>query len=848
MSCHNRKFLLSAVLIIFIVGGFFVWQSNVAKATDVVPAPAENLSPAQELQEADYKSKASAQNNNTITVNNANKNNNPADWDLYIPVVFHIVGGLLFMILKFLNGMVWLGANLADKILGITSFTSATVVTIGWGITRDLANMFFALILLVMSISTILQIEGFTYKQILKRLIIAALLINFSLMFAGIIIDFAQVMTSFFLTAGAGEAGISANLTNGLKIVQVFNFSDVDRSIFQKVSGAIWGPSLKMIIEQIMAVILFTAAAFSFFAMSFFLIARIVWIWLLLIGAPLAWIAFIVPNAPGELGGLWNRWWKEFLNWVFFAPIYSFFLYLALTIANIQNGLGLNNASNELGAWGKMGTANTLPLQSKFFEAPETILKYIVIIMILLGGLTAARKMGITGANTAMGLVDKAGNWMKNKAWDYSKRPGQWAYDSLANKAAQGTGKMFSAIGFKKFGNRLTAQGVQMELEPAERERQKDYAKRLGFMSDKDLLYETNNAYGIKKLLAVRQAKERGLLEKGLPTAFDDTPEGKNNYSQEAKNFKEDLYSDEEKKDPDRNSKYNTAKNGHAKYIEDKNKYDESEENQEKTKESKERVNQALSVLNSYGLKDDKGKTKEGRDLEDVRFDAIADDTEREKVIRRSKENGNIEKIKPIVFNDPKAVASFVKELSPPEQNEVYKKLGKQTKKALEEGLRKSFAELQGLTGGQLAEELKKRNAFADITGKVHTAFANKNGMLDNEGKRQLAKYVSTMTAAKLAELRHPGSEHDIGFVARYASSDLINSVGREKSINTTQKAAFYNGAQGTVKSAGGGNINIGKNENPGALNAFEAPGWKTFSEPKNKADDKFTQNDIATA
>ncbi len=405
IRCEGKKFILSLILIIFLIGGFFVYANN-AQA-DPEPPP------------------SGAAPNTTITVPGASKSaSEPAEWSMRIPVLFHAIGGIFFLILKLLNGLVWLGANLADSILKITSFTTVNVVTIGWGITRGLANMFFALILLVMSISTILQIESFGIKKILPRLIIAALLINFSLMFAGIIIDFAQVLTSYFLTAGAGDTGISANLTNGLKIVQIYNFSKADQGVVGAIAAVMWGPSLQMIVEQFMAIILFIAAAFAFFAMSFFLVARIVWIWLLLIFAPLAWISFIVPGAPGRLGSLWNDWWKKFLSWTLFAPIYAFFLYLALTIA--KNGVSLGT-----GPWGGgASSANTLPLQSEFFKTPETILQYIVIIMILLGGLKAAQDMGVTGA-------EKIRDWGK-KGYRFAGRlTERWAAKGAKEK---GTG------------------------------------------------------------------------------------------------------------------------------------------------------------------------------------------------------------------------------------------------------------------------------------------------------------------------------------------------------------------------------------------------------------------------
>lgn len=834
LSSNKHKILFPAILIVFILGGFFVWQAGVAKAVE--PAPANNLTPEQiqAAKDAGY-SDSFINQTNTQPLNSqadptkiqtqvASANgSNPPEWSMLLSPVFGIIGGVLLLILKLLNYLVSLGANLADAILSITSFTKVNVVTIGWGITRDLANMFFALILLIMSISTILQIDTFSYKAILRRLIIAALLINFSLMFAGIIIDFAQVMTSYFLTAGAGETGISANLTNGLKIVQIYNFSNVNQSVIGKIASVMWGTTFQMIVQEFMAIILMLVAAFSFFAMSFFLIARIVWIWLLLIFAPLAWISFIVPGAPGKLGSAWSSWWKEFLNWVFFAPIYSFFLYLALTVA--KNGADLGAGSWQRGAAAEAGTA----MQSEFFNSPATILQYIVIIMILLGGLKAAKDAGITGAATAMGWVESAGKWAGNKAKDYATRPGQWAYDSLANKATQKTGKAFSAIGFKKFGGRIAARGVQMETEPAERERHKNYAKLLGSMSDQDLQYEINKSLGIRKLLAVRQAKERGLLEKDPIRNFDDTDES-NKFSKEAKEFKESSYLD--KNDP----AYLAAKEENGEYLAAKKEYEK--DNDKLLGQSADTVKRALSVFSAYGLKDDKGKTKEEKELEEVRFDALPA-KEQPTVIRRAKENGNLEKLKPTVLRNEQAMNSIIGELSPPEFTEVFKKWGKKTKKTAEDTMLKSFADLASLVDKtKISAEVSKRERFAAVTDKVGLAFSppgmaslDPKNPMNKKYVETLANYVSTMTASKVSDIRHPDKEGDLKLVGQFAKPDLVSNFGREKSASAEQKGFFRAGAIDSQLTD--------TNEQAEAKKRLKGPGWSAFS---NEEDDETPQ------
>jgi len=58
----------------------------------------------------------------------------------------------------------------------MTQFTKVSIVTIGWTITRDLANYcFLFLILLVIAIATILRVETYGMKALLPKLIIAAL-------------------------------------------------------------------------------------------------------------------------------------------------------------------------------------------------------------------------------------------------------------------------------------------------------------------------------------------------------------------------------------------------------------------------------------------------------------------------------------------------------------------------------------------------------------------------------------------------------------------------------------------------------------------------------------------------
>jgi len=106
---------------------------------------------------------------------------------------------LYYIVFRPLSLVLSIAGYLLDWAFGLQTFTDVPIVQEGWTITRDLANMFFVLILLVIAMATILKVETYGMKSLLPKLIAVALLINFSLVFCGVVIDSSQILTSFFL-------------------------------------------------------------------------------------------------------------------------------------------------------------------------------------------------------------------------------------------------------------------------------------------------------------------------------------------------------------------------------------------------------------------------------------------------------------------------------------------------------------------------------------------------------------------------------------------------------------------------------------------------------------------------
>ncbi|OGL75013.1 hypothetical protein A3F52_01370 [Candidatus Uhrbacteria bacterium RIFCSPHIGHO2_12_FULL_47_11] len=121
-------------------------------------------------------------------------------------------------ILRVLTNIIWaliklLGNLLNILVSGIVSFSkyndfvNSLAVVNGWVIVRDIANMFFIVVLLIIAFGTILGQEEYHYKKLLPKMLILAVLVNFSRTIVGVMIDFSQVIMLTFVNGYQAAAG-----------------------------------------------------------------------------------------------------------------------------------------------------------------------------------------------------------------------------------------------------------------------------------------------------------------------------------------------------------------------------------------------------------------------------------------------------------------------------------------------------------------------------------------------------------------------------------------------------------------------------------------------------------------
>lgn len=201
------------------------------------------------------------------------------------------------------------------EIGGYNGYLDSQAVTVGWVMVRDVVNMGFVVILLVIAFGTILGLEQYEWKKMIVKFILAAILVNFSRTICGLIIDAAQVVMITFVNGVAATAG--GNLIGAFHADKIMSLSNDATSI---------GLDPQAVFVASTAALMFTVMMLV--TMSIYLIIllfRMISLWVLIVLSPMAFVASVIPQTQKYA----SEWWKEFINNVISGPLLIFFLWLA---------------------------------------------------------------------------------------------------------------------------------------------------------------------------------------------------------------------------------------------------------------------------------------------------------------------------------------------------------------------------------------------------------------------------------------------------------------------------------------------------------------------------------------
>ncbi|HEX3095804.1 MAG TPA: hypothetical protein VHQ20_01655, partial [Patescibacteria group bacterium] len=290
--------------------------------------------------------------------------------------------------------------------------TFVNIIYPGWLILRNLANIFFIVALLVVGLRILFQqSQSSTARGFIIRLIIMALLVNFSLVIAQGVVGIADTVQAQFLPKDSRviEALGAKLMVEPLKAFRASVAGD---------SAAFTAPeaelSLADTLKPIILLMLSVAAFWSFVALAGFLMVRLVVLWILYLTSPIAYVGFVMEETRGYA----KRWWREFIRYTTITPVLVFFLNIAALMATV-----FASTNNSLFSFGDGSTSSDIVIGSL------TILTHFIVLGVMFAGMKFAMSSGTYGSKA---IVDFAQKGFKNTLtkWPIA------AKDSLTNYAA----------------------------------------------------------------------------------------------------------------------------------------------------------------------------------------------------------------------------------------------------------------------------------------------------------------------------------------------------------------------------------------------------------------------------
>jgi hypothetical protein len=314
------------------------------------------------------------------------------------------VGHLMAVMFFFSKLVFTIGSNIFEGIYSMEilqqpmtrgALPIASTVIHGWSIVRDFANMFIVLGFVVIGIATILRMREYEAQKKLLPLIIVALLINFSLLICGIVIDATNITMRYF-----------TQISEPTTIMEPYKNLVVSDDAIKSIKASIVAAGedeTKKIEAQVVgyggASILLVVAAMILFVYGILLLFRHVALMLLVILSPLAFVCSVFPATRQ----IYDKWKTQFFQWAIIGIPTAFFIYLAghllLYFSSTPIGVGIPG-TDAAGA-------------SLAFWIPTAFLLFAYSLVFQTSAIGASAALGL--ATGAMGFAVGASKWTGKK-------------------------------------------------------------------------------------------------------------------------------------------------------------------------------------------------------------------------------------------------------------------------------------------------------------------------------------------------------------------------------------------------------------------------------------------------
>lgn len=354
---------------------------------------------------------------------------------------------------------------------------SIPAIELAWKTVRDVSTMFLIFILLWAAIGTIID-HGPIRKDVLPSIIIAGLLINFSMFFTKVIIDASNVAAVGFynaITAPAKEAiknntdysvggslsvmdgGISAIFMDSLRIQTVYDSASLKSQGAELSGGTLLKTNLNginIIISTVLGSVVMLIAAFVFLVAACMFIVRTGLLIFLMALSPAMFVGMIIKNASG----FQKMWWDWLINQSIFAPAYLALTYVALKIITDPS---FNRALN--------GGGQPATFAEAFIGQGSVaiIFNYALVIFFLMAALFVAKTFGGKSAEYGLKAAGMVRGWaLKNTVGRGARFANRYLDRAKESMEESKLGRI--ALGTLKYTTLGAASGVKRGIEMAE--------------------------------------------------------------------------------------------------------------------------------------------------------------------------------------------------------------------------------------------------------------------------------------------------------------------------------------------------------------------------------------------
>ena len=436
---------------------------------------------------------------------------------VFVPIVSTLIMGVINAFQSFLALLASLFAYLIGWMItfGGTMMT-LPVVQEGFKVSLSLVNLMMIIGMIVSAFQIILGVDEHHAKERIKNVIIAALLINFSFLFAGFLLDVSNVFTAFFMK----------NVTfTGL--ADAFSLSKLSNMIEPGGDVTTWSGLFAMIPLALFSIAITGLALIIMIAVFLQVLIRNLWVAILLTVMPLAWGCWVFPG----LEKYHKDWWENFIKQgVMVLPTITFFLYLTVATAGALGSTGA--AASASGAGGATDPADALlnlpviGFFTNFGSGMAIFLKVMIQMFILggflIGGLKISQAAGGAGAAMGMSMAKTVGGAAYRARF---KIPGtnreiglQKAVQGLAGKGANATARLQALPFIGAFFKAAGAGELQNKLEGATHTEHEidEYVKSTLSNRSYESVRDFKPGNRIEQAAKFKKLSEMGKLEKYL--------------------------------------------------------------------------------------------------------------------------------------------------------------------------------------------------------------------------------------------------------------------------------------------------------------------------------------------